>query len=134
MTLELPDAVRVPFDRLTPLRDWLANPAARERIEPAMAGVPLLAAALDSPMIEAFVADMPIAKLVDARRARRAPSSASSSRWRTGRADQPGVLVGREHEELPVPGQRAAVRPGRRVEGEPALGDQREGDRLGLRR
>ena len=37
VTLELPDAVRIPFDRLTPLRDWLADPAARERVEPAMA-------------------------------------------------------------------------------------------------
>ena len=37
VTLEFPDAVRIPFDRLTPLRDWLADPAARERIEPAMA-------------------------------------------------------------------------------------------------
>ena len=63
VTLAFPDSPPVPFDRLTPLRDWLANPAARERIEAAMAGVPLLSAALDSPMIEAFVADMPIAKL-----------------------------------------------------------------------
>jgi beta-glucosidase len=64
VTLEFPEAVRVPFDRLTPLREWLAAPATRERIEPALAGVPLLASALDSPMIETFVADMPIAKLV----------------------------------------------------------------------
>ena len=64
VTLELPDVVRIPFDRLTPLREWLADPAARERIEPALATVPLLASATDSPMLETFVADMPIAKLV----------------------------------------------------------------------
>ena len=64
VTLEFPEEVRIPFDRLTPLRDWLADPAARERIEPAMATVPLLASATDSPMIDAFVGDMPIAKLV----------------------------------------------------------------------
>ena len=64
VTLELPGAVQVPFDRLVPLRDWLAEPAARERVEPVLARVPLFAAALDSPMIEAFVGDMPIAKLV----------------------------------------------------------------------
>jgi beta-glucosidase len=64
VTLELPDAVRIPFDRLTPLRDWLADPAVRERIDPALAKVPLLASATDSPMMETFVADMPIAKLV----------------------------------------------------------------------
>ena len=62
--MELPDVVRIPFNRLTPLRDWLADPAARERIEPALATVPLLASAIDSPMMESFVADMPIAKLV----------------------------------------------------------------------
>ena len=64
VTLELPDAVQVPLDRLTPLREWRASPAARERVDQAMAKVPLLASALESPMIEAFVADMPIAKLV----------------------------------------------------------------------
>jgi beta-glucosidase len=63
-TLELPDVVRVPFDRLTPLRDWLAAPAMRERIEPALAGVPVLASVLDAPTLDTFVADMPIAKLV----------------------------------------------------------------------
>ena len=62
--LELPDVLRIPFNRLTPLRHWLADPAARERIEPALATVPLLASAIDSPMMESFVADMPIAKLV----------------------------------------------------------------------
>ena len=79
-TLELPDAVRVPFDRLTPLRDWLAAPALREQIEPALAGVPVLASVLDAPTLDTFVADMPIAKLVmlgaldeaEARRAHRA--------------------------------------------------------------
>jgi beta-glucosidase len=64
VTLELPDPPRVPFDRLTPLREWLADPAARERIEAAMATVPLLASAAESAMLETFVADMPIAKLV----------------------------------------------------------------------
>ena len=48
VALELPDAVRVPLDRLSPLSVWLATPATRERIEPALAKVPLLAAALDS--------------------------------------------------------------------------------------
>ena len=64
VTLELPDAPRIPFDRLTPLRDWLADPAARERVEAAMARVPLLPSTGDSEMLNAFVADMPIAKLV----------------------------------------------------------------------
>ena len=64
VTLEFPEEVRIPFDRLTPLRDWLADPAARARIEPAMATVPLLSSATDSAMLEAFVGDMPIAKLV----------------------------------------------------------------------
>jgi beta-glucosidase len=63
VTLEFPDAVQVPFDRLTPLREWLATPATRARIDQAMTKVPMLAAARESPMIETFVADMPIAKL-----------------------------------------------------------------------
>ena len=65
VTLEFPDAVRVPFDRLTPAarRGWPTRPRASgsSRRWPR---VPLFAAALDSPMIEAFVGDMPIAKLV----------------------------------------------------------------------
>ena len=64
VTLEFPEPVRIPLDRLTPLRAWLADPAARERIEPALARVPLFASATDSPMMDSFVGDMPIAKLV----------------------------------------------------------------------
>jgi beta-glucosidase len=64
VTLELPDPPRVPLDRLTPLGQWRAIPATRERVDQAMASVPLLASALESPMIETFVADMPIVKLV----------------------------------------------------------------------
>jgi beta-glucosidase len=63
-TLELPDPVRVPLDRLTPLSAWLARPGTRERIGPALAKVPLLASALESAELGMFVANMPIAKLV----------------------------------------------------------------------
>ena len=64
VALELPDAVRVPLDRLSPLGMWLAVPATRDRIAPALAKVPLLASALDSSDLGPFVANMPIAKLV----------------------------------------------------------------------
>lgn len=64
VTLEFPDPVTVPFDGLTPLREWRATPAMRERVEQAMATVPLLASALDSAGFDAFIGGMPIAKLV----------------------------------------------------------------------
>jgi beta-glucosidase len=63
-TLEFSDPLQVPFDRLVPLRVWRATPATREPVEQAMAKVPLLASALDSPLFETFIGDMPIAKLV----------------------------------------------------------------------
>jgi beta-glucosidase len=63
-TLEFSDPLRVPFDRLTPLRDWRATPATGEPVERSMARVPLLASALDSPLFDTFIGDMPIAKLV----------------------------------------------------------------------
>ena len=64
VTLEFPERVRIPFDRLTPLRAWLADPVARDLVEPALATVPLFASVTDSAMLESFVGDMPIAKLV----------------------------------------------------------------------
>ena len=64
VTLEFPEVVRIPFDRLTPLRAWLADSAARDLVEPALATVPLFASVTESAMLESFVGDMPIAKLV----------------------------------------------------------------------
>ena len=70
-----------------PLRDWLAAPAMRERVEPALAGVPLLASVLDAPTLDTFVADMPIAEARDARRARRGRAR------RAHRAGEPAALT-----------------------------------------
>jgi len=63
ITVDAP-GVRVPFDRLTPLRAWLADARTRPLVEPAISRVPLLAQPDDSPMMDAFVAEIPVAKLV----------------------------------------------------------------------
>jgi beta-glucosidase len=74
VTLDLPPARTAPLTRLSPLRDWIAKPAARARIERPLGELQrqLFGAAAESPasdsaageLASSLLADMPIAKLV----------------------------------------------------------------------
>jgi len=74
VTLEASHAEPARLDRLSPLRDWLAQPVARARLRPVIAAMQrqFFGAAAEPPtegaesadVTESFVADMPIAKLV----------------------------------------------------------------------
>jgi beta-glucosidase len=66
-------ATRLPLGRLSPLREWLAHPAARDRIQPALTAMveqlfsthPERGEAPEMPdLAQSFVGDMPMAKLV----------------------------------------------------------------------
>jgi beta-glucosidase len=66
-------ATQVPLGRLSPLREWLAHPAARDRIQPALSAMaeqlfsahPERGEVPEMPdLAQSFVGDMPIAKLV----------------------------------------------------------------------
>jgi beta-glucosidase len=81
-TVTLPDrSARVPLGRLTPLRDWLAVPAVRERLQPAtdallaklfggqdaqphVGGEGVMQAPEVADLARSFLGDMPISKLV----------------------------------------------------------------------
>jgi len=74
VTLEATHAEPARLGRLSPLRDWLAQPAARARLRPVIAAMQrqFFGTAAETPpegtesadVTESFVADMPIAKLV----------------------------------------------------------------------
>lgn len=65
---------QVPLDRLSPLRDWLAHPATRDRLRPVIGALrrqffgaeaePPIDGGGSGDVTQSFVADMPIAKLV----------------------------------------------------------------------
>ncbi|MDQ6742465.1 MAG: glycoside hydrolase family 3 C-terminal domain-containing protein, partial [Candidatus Dormibacteraeota bacterium] len=66
-------ATQLPLGRLSPLREWLAHPAARDRIQPALTAMveqlfgthPEHGEAPEMPdLAQSFVGDMPMAKLV----------------------------------------------------------------------
>ncbi|MBJ7598051.1 MAG: glycosyl hydrolase [Candidatus Nephthysia bennettiae] len=66
-------ATQLPLGRLSPLREWLAHPAARDRIQPALSAMveqlfsphPERGEAPEMPdLAHSFVGDMPLAKLV----------------------------------------------------------------------
>jgi beta-glucosidase len=66
-------ATQLPLGRLSPLREWLAHPAARDRIQPALTAMveqlfsthPERGEAPEMPdLAQSFVGDMPMAKLV----------------------------------------------------------------------